>query len=86
MTDPQIELALELLRGQLETHWNKISVIRSASPVNKVSVAAGIVFDCGGKRPLITVKIAFAEKNKDDASAYVEDKDQTKLPMEEEKA
>lgn len=82
-SDPQIELALELLRGQLETHWNKISIIRSATAGNKVSVSARIVFDCGGPRPLINVSLSATERLKDDASAYVEDPKQGKLPIDE---
>lgn len=80
--DPQIELALELLRGQLETHWNKISIIRSATAGNKVSVSARIVFDCGGPRPQVHTSIKVNETTKDDASAYVEDPKQRKLDME----
>lgn len=80
-----VRKSAETLINLIAAHWPTIrSLADDEEAKDQVKVAAVINFQFGGKMPCAGVEISFAPlKTKDGATVFIDDPNQTKLPIEE---
>lgn len=70
-----------VFRDLIIQNWSQIKAIRERSEESSVAVSFGFDVDSSGEKPLVSGKISFSEKFKDEAQAWVEDPKQQRLAM-----